>query len=100
MRITRKASLGCLLFIATSVSWTMAETKEKPDAKAPTESAMNGAGASASNLTSTRTANKSALLGLLVTKGVLAPGEAASIRNAAPDAEFEMLVDVLARKGI
>lgn len=41
-----------------------------------------------------------ALLGVLVMKGVLAPAEANAIRNAAPQAEFQMLVDVLKQKGV
>jgi hypothetical protein len=41
-----------------------------------------------------------ALLGVLVMKGVLAPGEANAIRTAAPEAEFQMLVEALARKGV
>lgn len=45
-------------------------------------------------------ANVTALLGVLVTKGVLAPSEAASIRNAAPDIKFQLLVEALNRKGI
>ena len=34
-------------------------------------------------------ANVTALLGVLVTKGVLAPAEAEAIRNAAPEVEFQ-----------
>jgi len=45
-------------------------------------------------------ANVTALLGVLVMKGVLAPSEANAIRNAAPEAEFQMLVEALARKGV
>jgi hypothetical protein len=40
------------------------------------------------------------LLNVLVKKGVLAPSEANSIRNAAPGAEFQLLVEALSRKGI
>jgi len=46
------------------------------------------------------TENVTALLGVLVMKGVLAPAEANAIRNAAPEAEFQMLVDVLKKKGV
>src|SRR5271170_8018536 len=45
-------------------------------------------------------ANVTALLGVLVMKGVLAPTEANAIRNAAPEAEFQMLVEALSRKGL
>ncbi|MGA7564516.1 MAG: hypothetical protein WBW53_00405 [Terriglobales bacterium] len=41
-----------------------------------------------------------ALLGVLVMKGVLAPAEANAIRNAAPTAQFQALVEVLSRKGL
>jgi hypothetical protein len=40
------------------------------------------------------------LLGVLVMKGVLAPAEANAIRNAAPEAEFQLLVEALSRKGL
>src|SRR5262247_3092122 len=42
-------------------------------------------------------ANVTALLGVLVMKGVLAPSEANAIRNAAPEAEFQMLVEALTK---
>jgi len=45
-------------------------------------------------------ANITALLGVLVTKGVIAPAEANAIRNAAPEAEFQLLVEALSRKGL
>jgi hypothetical protein len=35
-----------------------------------------------------------------VKKGVLAPAEADAIRNAAPEAEFQLLVEALSRKGV
>jgi len=44
--------------------------------------------------------NVTALLGVLVMKGVLAPAEAEAIRNAAPEAEFQLLVEALNRKGV
>jgi hypothetical protein len=59
------------------------------------------AGAPSPSLTSTAgDANVTALLGVLVMKGVLAPSEANAIRNAAPEAEFHLLVEALSRKGI
>jgi len=45
-------------------------------------------------------ANVTALLGVLVMKGVLAPTEANAIHNAAPDVRFQLLVDALNRKGV
>src|ERR1700739_2777172 len=46
------------------------------------------------------TGNGTAVLGVLVMKGVLAPAEANAIRNAAPEVEFQMLVNVLKQKGV
>ena len=45
-------------------------------------------------------ANVTALLGVLVKKGVLGAAEADAIRNAAPEAEFQLLVEALSRKGV
>ncbi len=45
-------------------------------------------------------ANVTALLGVLVMKGVLAPTEANAIQNAAPAAQFQALVEALSRKGV
>jgi len=44
--------------------------------------------------------NVTALLGVLVMKGVLAPEEAKSIQSAAPGTEFQALVEALSRKGV
>jgi hypothetical protein len=44
--------------------------------------------------------NVTALLGVLVMKGVLAPTEANAIQNAAPNAQFQVLVEALSRKGV
>jgi len=41
-----------------------------------------------------------ALLGVLVNKGVLAPSEAKAIQGAAPEAEFQLLIEALSRKGL
>jgi hypothetical protein len=76
------------------------------DAKPGTESATNPgsaatpAPASPSLAATAGDANVTALLGVLVMKGVLAPSEANAIRNAAPDARFQLLVDALNRKGL
>ncbi len=45
-------------------------------------------------------ASVTALLGVLVMKGVLAPSEANAIRNAAPAGQFQALVEALSRKGV
>lgn len=44
--------------------------------------------------------NVTALLGVLVMKGVLSPAEAKSIQSEAPGAEFQALVKVLTTKGV
>jgi hypothetical protein len=41
-----------------------------------------------------------ALLGVLVMKGVLAPAEARELESAAPDEAFNLLVETLTRKGV
>jgi hypothetical protein len=50
--------------------------------------------------TSAGDANVTALLGVLVMKGVLAPTEANAIRDASPAGQFQALVETLARKGL
>jgi len=76
------------------------------DAKAAKENSTNAgaeatpAAASPNLATTPGDANVTALLGVLVMKGVLAPNEANAIRNAAPNAQFQALVETLSRKGI
>jgi len=72
-----------------------------PAAASPTPSPSPSPNPSPS-LTSTTTSDSSvnALLGVLVTKGVLAPSEANAIRSASPNAQFQALVEVLSRKGV
>ncbi len=74
----------------------------KPANDAANSSVAEGAPAAASpSLTPTAAdANVTALLGVLVMKGVLAPAEANAIRNAAPENKFQLLVDALNRKGV
>lgn len=75
--------------------------KDGSDSKAPAESTAAQPAAPANpNIATAGTANVTALLDVLIKKGVLAPTEANAIRNAAPEAEFQMLVDLLARKGV
>src|SRR5579863_1001008 len=45
-------------------------------------------------------AKVAALLDVLVKKGALAPAEANEILNAAPEAEFQLLMEALSRKGL
>jgi len=108
--------LSCLLVLAIMAAPAMAGNN---DAKTANDNAASTASAEASpaaaspnpspspspspSLTSTTAAsdsNVTALLGVLVMKGVLAPTEANAIRNAAPSAQFQALVEVLNRKGV
>ena len=94
------------LLAVASVVPALAGAKDAADAKNPAETTANPAAqpappAANPNLTpAASNANVTALLGVLVMKGVLVPAEANAIRNAAPDAEFQLLVEALARKGV
>ncbi|MGB8775394.1 MAG: hypothetical protein WCC78_14730 [Terriglobales bacterium] len=107
-----KLWLSMLLVVAVMAVPVMAGTN---DSKTTNENSANPPSAEASPaaaspspsptpsvslVTTTSDANVAALLGALVKKGVLAPSEAAAIRNAAPAAEFQLLIDALSRKGI
>lgn len=73
---------------------TTANTTTTEGSPAPSPSPSIGASVTAGD------SNVTALLGVLVMKGVLAPNEANSIRNAAPSAQFQALVDALSQKGL
>jgi hypothetical protein len=94
------------LLAVVSVAPALAGEKDAADAKAAAETAANPAAqpapaAATPNLTpAPASTNVTALLGVLVMKGVLAPSEANAIRSAAPDAEFQLLVEALTRKGV
>jgi len=86
-----------------SVGSALAGSKDATDAKTAAYTVPNAAAEPAAanpSLTPVGGANVTALLGVLVMKGVLAPAEANAIRNAAPDAEVQLLVEALARKGV
>jgi hypothetical protein len=96
--------LSSLLLLAVAAVPVLAGSN---DANPANTSAANTTGAEATpaaaspSLTPTAgDANITALLGVLVMKGVLAPAEANAIRNAAPEAEFRLLVEALSRKGV
>jgi hypothetical protein len=108
--LTLKMLCSSLLILAIMAAPAIAGSNE---AKTANEEAANSATAAATtaeptpaaaptpNLVSTSgDANVTALLGVLVMKGVLAPSEANAIRNAAPEAEFHLLVEALSRKGV
>ena len=92
------------LLAAVSAAPVLAGTKDATDAKTaetPANPSAQPPAAANPNITpASGNANVTALLGVLVKKGVLAPSEANAIRTAAPEAEFQMLVDLLARKGV
>ncbi len=77
-----------------------ADAKNTPSANTANADATASPNPSPSPNPSVGNANVTALLGVLVMKGVLNPAEANSIRNAAPDAEFQLLVEALSRKGL
>jgi hypothetical protein len=71
-----------------------------PAAPSPAPSPNPSPSLSPTSALATGNAKMAALLNALVAKGVLAPTEANAIRNAAPEAEFQLLVEALSRKGI
>ena len=97
-----KRWMGSALLVVVSVGPVFAGTKDAAEPKAPAAAAGAPAEPAATPNVNVRAgnANLTALLGVLVMKGVLAPAEANAIRDAAPEAEFQMLVDVLTRKGV
>ena len=116
----QKMWLSSALFLIMAAVPVMAgnnETNEANEANKANENAANatsanpGPGAPSPNpnpnpspsLTFSSTAgdtNVTALLGVLVMKGVLAPSEANAIRNATPTSQFQALVEVLTKKGV
>ena len=106
---TLKKLLSSLLVLAITAAPVMAgsndaKTANKDAAKATsaetTPAAATPAAASPNISPTGGDANITALLGLLVMKGVLAPAEANNIRNATATAQFQALVEVLSRKGV
>jgi len=103
LRLMKKWSLSLLVLAITALPALAGSNDAKPaneTAANATAAEATPAPASPSLAPTAADANVTALLGVLVTKGVLAPTEAAAIRNAAPDVKFQLLVDALNRKGI
>jgi hypothetical protein len=111
--MTLKKWLCTSLLAAVSAAPVFAGTNDAADAKsspaAKTANTTNAAEPAATpaspspspSLTpATGNTNVTALLGVLVMKGVLAPAEANAIRNASPETEFQLLVEALNRKGV
>jgi hypothetical protein len=98
------------LYISLFTIVTTAPVLAAPDDAVP---ANNGTGSGATNATepapnpatlspapAVNGGNVTALLGVLVMKGVLAPTEAKAIQGVAPGSEFQALVNVLTSKGL
>jgi hypothetical protein len=98
-----KVWMSTLLVLAITALPVMAGSN---DAKTAKENSTNAgaeatpAAASPNLATTPGDVKVTALLGVLVMKGVLAPNEANAIRDAAPSAQFQALVEALSRKGI
>jgi hypothetical protein len=92
-----------VLVLAITALPVMAGSNDAKTAKENSTSAgaeATPAAASPNLATTPGDAKVTALLGVLVMKGVLAPNEANAIRDAAPNAQFQALVEALSRKGI
>ncbi len=103
MSRVKKWSSSLLLLVITAVPVMAGSNDAKPaneNAVNPGSAEATPAPASPSLAPTAADANITALLGVLIMKGVLAPSEANAIRNAAPDARFQLLVDALNRKGV
>src|SRR5271163_4746644 len=102
--LTAKRVVSWLLVLAIPAMPAMAGSNDAKTASENTGSTTAAASAAAnpnpSPTPAIGNANVTALLGVLVMKGVLAPSEANAIRNAAPEAEFQLLVEALSRKGL
>ena len=93
--------LLCLLLVAMAAAPALAgENNAAANAGAAATTAEPASGAALNPMPTSGGGNVTALLGVLVMKGVLAPSEAKSIESAAPGTEFQALLDALARKGV
>src|SRR5271154_2543019 len=102
--LTAKRVVSWLLVLAITAMPAIAGSNDAKTANENTANATAPAAAAAnpnpSPTPAIGNANVTALLGVLVMKGVLAPTEANAIRNTAPEAEFQLLVEALSRKGL
>jgi hypothetical protein len=107
----KKRWLCISLLFAVTVAAGFARTGDPAEAKSNSTSGANSEAAAAADPSPSPTPtpaptlsvgnqNVAALLNVLVSKSVLTPAEAGEIRNAAPDAEFQLLVQALSRKGV
>src|SRR5580693_855569 len=103
--LTLKRLLWCLLVLAIMALPLMAGSNDAKPANGDAANAEPAAAAANPNPSPNLTAapgnaNVAALLAVLVKKGVLGSAEADAIRTAAPEAEFQLLVEALSRKGV
>ena len=105
--LTLQRLSSSLLVLAITALPVMAGSNDDKTASGNTANAANTTTAEAApaavtpSLTPTASdANVTALLGVLVMKGVLSAPEANAVRNTAPNAQFQALVEALSRKGV
>ena len=100
VRLTSR--LLCLLLVALVAAPALAGENNAAANTGTTAATMAepANGAALNPMPATSGGNVTALLGVLVMKGDLAPSEAKSIESAAPGTEFQALLDALARKGV
>jgi hypothetical protein len=106
----KRCLCSSLLAVSLSAVFVFAGTNDDANAKNSSSTNPSNAAAAAAEPINPNTSpnlgpssantNVTALLGVLVMKGVLAPAEANAIRDAAPEAEFQLLVEALNRKGV
>src|SRR5580698_10155819 len=110
MNLKRCLCSSLLAAVSLSAVFVFAGTNDGANAKNSSSTNPSNAAAAAAEPINPNTSpnlgpssantNVTALLGVLVMKGVLAPAEANAIRDAAPEAEFQLLVEALNRKGL
>ena len=95
-----RACALCVLLLAMAVLQAAGGTGEAAGSDAPPSTASTASSANSSSGAVQAGSNVTALLRVLVSKGVLSPAEAKSIESANPGTEFQLLIDTLARKGV
>ncbi len=101
LKLLKRWSSILLMLAITAASAFAGSNDGKPaNDNSTNSSAAEATPAPTPSLTPAADANVTALLGVLVMKGVLAPAEANAIRNASPETKFQLLVDALNRKGV
>lgn len=99
------ACFYCSILVLAMTVASMAAATDPPNASSAgngnsATTAAPAASASVTSIPDAGVANTTALLGVLVMKGVLDPAEAKAIQSAAPNAEVHLLIETLERKGL